>query len=93
MSIDKERRGLGYGKLILELAAAELFRTTTVRTINSFIKIENIKSIMAFEKAKYRRIGPVVVHGEQFGSLCKGKRRCTMKNLNMAMFVIAIKPW
>jgi UDP-2,4-diacetamido-2,4,6-trideoxy-beta-L-altropyranose hydrolase len=63
VSLDKERRGLGYGKLILEMAAAELFRTTTVRTINAFIKIENINSIMAFEKANYRRIGPVVVHG------------------------------
>jgi UDP-2,4-diacetamido-2,4,6-trideoxy-beta-L-altropyranose hydrolase len=65
VSIDKERRGLGYGKLLLELAAAELFQTTSVRTIDSFIKIENIKSIRAFEKAKYKRIGPLVMHGEQ----------------------------
>lgn len=65
VSIDKEKRGSGYGKLILELAAEELFRATTVRIINSFIKIDNIKSIRAFEKAHYKRIGPLVVNGEQ----------------------------
>jgi UDP-2,4-diacetamido-2,4,6-trideoxy-beta-L-altropyranose hydrolase len=64
VSIDREKRGLGYGNLLLELAAAELFRTTAVRTINSFIKIDNLKSIKAFEKAKYRKIGSLVVQGE-----------------------------
>jgi UDP-2,4-diacetamido-2,4,6-trideoxy-beta-L-altropyranose hydrolase len=65
VSIDRERQGSGYGKLILELAAAELFRTTTVRTINAFIKIGNLKSINAFEKAHYKKIGQLEIHGEQ----------------------------
>jgi len=65
VSIDRERWGSGYGKLLLELAAAELFRTTTVRTINSFIKIDNNKSINAFEKAHYKKIGRVEIRGEQ----------------------------
>lgn len=64
VSIAKEKRGSGYGKLILELAAKELFRTTTVRAIDSFIKIDNIRSIKAFEKAKYKRIGPLTIQGE-----------------------------
>jgi RimJ/RimL family protein N-acetyltransferase len=64
VSIDRERRGSGYCKLILELAANELFRTTKVRTINSIIKIDNIKSIRAFKKAQYMRVSRLTMQGE-----------------------------
>ncbi len=64
VSIDRERRGMGYGKLILDLSAKELFRTTMVKAIDSFIKIDNVKSIKAFEKAGYKRMGLLILHGE-----------------------------
>jgi len=64
VSVDRQRRGLGYGKLILELATEEFFRSTPVRTINAFIKIGNIKSIRAFEKAQYMRVGPLTKQRE-----------------------------
>lgn len=64
VSLDKSKRGLGYGKLILDLAAEGLFQTTTVKNVHSFIKNTNIRSIKAFEKAGYKRIGPLIMHGE-----------------------------
>jgi UDP-2,4-diacetamido-2,4,6-trideoxy-beta-L-altropyranose hydrolase len=64
VSVDREKRGLGYGKLILEMAAEELFQNTPVRSINSFIKISNIKSIRAFERAGYERVDSLNMHGE-----------------------------
>ena len=41
-----------------------MFHTTTVRIINAFIKIDNLKSINAFEKAHYKKIGQLQMHGK-----------------------------
>ena len=63
VSIDRKKRGLGYGPLLISKAVEELFRTTSIRTIHAFIKQRNENSIRAFEKAHFERLGIETVKG------------------------------
>ncbi|WP_342449232.1 UDP-2,4-diacetamido-2,4,6-trideoxy-beta-L-altropyranose hydrolase [Acetomicrobium sp. S15 = DSM 107314] len=57
VSIDKGKRGLGYGAYIIENGVKELFQNTMVKTVHAFIKPDNISSTKSFEKAGFRYIG------------------------------------
>ncbi len=57
VTIDKSRRGSGYGSLLISMAVEEAFRVTPIRTVHAFIKLNNDPSIRAFEKAGFRRLG------------------------------------
>jgi len=63
VNIDRKRRGLGYGTLLIDKGVEEIFRTTSVRIVHAFIKPDNVSSIRAFEKAKFKKIGLKAVRG------------------------------
>jgi len=57
VSVEKRKRGLGFGTLIIERGVEQLFRKTIVRTVHAFIKPDNRTSIAAFERAGFKRLG------------------------------------
>ncbi len=63
VNIDRKRRGLGYGTLLIDKGVEEIFRTTSVRIVHAFIKPDNVSSIRAFEKVKFKKIGLKAVRG------------------------------
>jgi UDP-2,4-diacetamido-2,4,6-trideoxy-beta-L-altropyranose hydrolase len=63
ISIAADRRGLGYGKFLIEIASNELFYRTSIRAIHAFIKPNNYASIRTFEKAKFNPMGEKTVKG------------------------------
>jgi len=63
VSIDRKRRGLGCGTLLIDKGVEEIFRTTSVRIVHAFIKPVNVNSIRAFEKAKFKKIGLKAIRG------------------------------
>jgi RimJ/RimL family protein N-acetyltransferase len=68
VSIDKDRRRLGYGALLLSKAVNEVFRLTSISIVHAFIKPNNEASMRAFERAGFKRLsienvrGNVAVH-------------------------------
>ena len=50
-------RGKGIGTIIINLGTDRLFEETNVSSVQAVIKQENIKSIKAFSKAGYKKIG------------------------------------
>lgn len=63
VSIARNRRGLGLGSLLIELAVKELLRSKTVKVIRAFIKVENKSSIRVFQKAGFSESGMQTVRG------------------------------
>lgn len=63
VSIAGDRRGSGYGTLLLNQGVEEIFRTTPIRIVHAFIKPDNVGSIRAFEKAKFERVGLETMKG------------------------------
>jgi len=57
VSIDKAQRGLGFGGAIIDAATEEIFKNTSVKEVNAFVKPDNIPSLKAFERAKYNPTG------------------------------------
>lgn len=57
VSVKKQVRGLGYGTLLLNLAADKMFNSTGIEAIHSFVKTDNPNSIGAFKGAGYQNIG------------------------------------
>lgn len=56
ISIDSEKRGEGYGLLILEQAVNEFFKKTQVEICTAWIKSENQSSQKLFTKAGFVRV-------------------------------------
>lgn len=63
VSIDRNKRGLRYGGMLISTAVEELFRATPVRAVHAFIKPENKGSIRAFENARFKRLEMQTVKG------------------------------
>ncbi len=59
--IDESYRGQGYGSKLIDLAVTELFRNTSVQSVNAFVKSTNHASMRAFEKAGFKKIGAVTI--------------------------------
>ena len=53
VSVDKNKRGLGYGSPIITMGIEELIRTIHINTIHAFVKLENKVSIRAFQRAGF----------------------------------------
>lgn len=64
VSIDKSKRGLGYGSSLIDIAVEEIFRTTSARAVHAFIKPGNKSSLRAFEKAKFTKLGVESTRGD-----------------------------
>ena len=63
VSIDKQKRELGYGSLIINMAVKELLSLTSIRSVHAFIKPQNKNSISAFKKAQFNKYGIETVKG------------------------------
>jgi len=55
ISLAPQFRGKGYGKVVLEMAAEDLFRTTAVMQIDAYVKPNNTASVWLFTRAGYAR--------------------------------------
>ena len=53
VSVDKNKRGLGYGSPIITMGVEELSRTIHINAIHAFVKLENRVSIRAFQRAGF----------------------------------------
>jgi RimJ/RimL family protein N-acetyltransferase len=68
VSVDRDKRGLGYGALLISKAVKEVFHLTCIRSVHAFIKPNNEASIRAFERSGFKRLnienvrGNVAVH-------------------------------
>lgn len=65
VSIAREHRGKGYGNVIIRHASQKLLRTTNIKVVHAYIKLNNVSSLKAFERAGYTNIGEVSVSGHQ----------------------------
>jgi RimJ/RimL family protein N-acetyltransferase len=63
VSIDRDKRGLGYGALLISKAVKEVIRVTHIRAVHAFIKPNNEASMRAFERAGFKRLGVENVRG------------------------------
>ena len=63
VSIDKDKRGLGYGAALIQIGVRELTRTVSVKAVHAFIKPGNEASIRAFQKAAFVEQGVTDVKG------------------------------
>jgi RimJ/RimL family protein N-acetyltransferase len=63
VTVERSRRGAGYGNRLIDLAVRELFGATPVRAVHAFIKPHNEGSIRAFERARFTRVGTRTVKG------------------------------
>ncbi|GIK39312.1 MAG: UDP-2,4-diacetamido-2,4,6-trideoxy-beta-L-altropyranose hydrolase [Chloroflexota bacterium] len=61
VSIDKRKRGLGYGALLIKEGVASLAGNSSITCVHSFVKIDNQASIRAFEKAGFIQQGSELV--------------------------------
>lgn len=56
ISIDSEKRGRGYGSLLLKKTINRIFTQTSVKIIHAWVKTENTASQKMFEKAGFINI-------------------------------------
>jgi len=59
ISVDRRRRDSHYGRLIIDSAVKEVFRTRTIQTIHAFIRPGNDRSMQVFAEAKFVMAGVV----------------------------------
>jgi UDP-2,4-diacetamido-2,4,6-trideoxy-beta-L-altropyranose hydrolase len=66
INLNQEVRGTGWSGFIIMRATDELFkRRHDISKLNAFIKIQNIRSIRAFERAGFLRMGPCSIKGNE----------------------------
>jgi UDP-2,4-diacetamido-2,4,6-trideoxy-beta-L-altropyranose hydrolase len=65
VSIDKEYRGLGYGQEIIALGCETMFTQLPIKTINAYIKENNIRSICVFTRAGFINKGITINQGQR----------------------------
>jgi len=64
ISIAPNKRGSGFGTKALKQSVDEIFRTTSIKVVHAYIKPENIASIHAFERAKFKFWGVSFTKGQ-----------------------------
>jgi UDP-2,4-diacetamido-2,4,6-trideoxy-beta-L-altropyranose hydrolase len=65
ISLAPEFRGKGYGRVVLEMATEDLFRTTAVMQIDAYVKPNNTASLRLFTRVGYARAETVRIGGHQ----------------------------
>ena len=63
VSVCPAMRGKGYGSAMIQMAVNDLLSRTSIQQVHAFIKPENSKSIAAFERASFQRVGLETVRG------------------------------
>jgi RimJ/RimL family protein N-acetyltransferase len=64
ISLDARFRGKRYGPTMIALASQELYQTSQVRLIHSYVKTGNEASVEAFLKAGFRQTDMTLMHGQ-----------------------------
>jgi len=65
INLDPEIRGRGWAGFIIIRAADELFKRHNISRLNAFIKLQNARSIKAFERAGFFRAGHCSIKGDE----------------------------
>ena len=68
VSLVREQRGRGYGRVAIQRACADLIRTVPVSRFVAHVRPENVASVRAFDKAGFVEQGKEVIKGCQ--ALC-----------------------
>lgn len=55
VSVEKSKRGLGYGDKLIRAGVDEIFRISPVRRVRALVKADNPGSARAFEKAGFQK--------------------------------------
>jgi RimJ/RimL family protein N-acetyltransferase len=63
-SLDRRRRGQGYGAAVIRLTSRALFEAAPVEAIHAYVKEDNKASATVFAKAGYTNTGAALVHGQ-----------------------------
>ncbi|CCQ59836.1 UDP-2,4-diacetamido-2,4,6-trideoxy-beta-L-altropyranose hydrolase [Crocosphaera watsonii] len=63
VSIAPEKRGLGYGSLLIKTGVKKIFTFPSVSSVHAYIKEDNKASIRAFEKAQFKLLGREKIQG------------------------------
>ena len=64
ISLSRKFRGQGYGSKIIQLASQKIFEVSDVNVIHAYVKKENVVSLKAFQKARFRAFNDSAI-GEQ----------------------------
>lgn len=73
VSLDKSERGSGLGRQLLDAAAKRIFRESPVQRIHAYVKLDNVKSLRAFEKAGFKNLGVDTVRGHKAMHFARAK--------------------
>lgn len=73
VTLERNVQGKGLGSQFIKMGTDELFRSTSVDSINALIKVENIRSIRAFIKANFEVNFYGYINGSNIVSLRKGR--------------------
>ncbi|NEO24427.1 GNAT family N-acetyltransferase [Moorena sp. SIO4A5] len=57
LSLASDQRGLGYGSRLIEIGIKQLFQqTATIHCVHAYIKLDNLASMRAFERAGFQKL-------------------------------------
>ena len=63
ISVVREKRGFGFGQQIIKFGVELLCKRIFIRRVYALVKIENIASVKAFQKAGFRDSGEMTTRG------------------------------
>jgi UDP-2,4-diacetamido-2,4,6-trideoxy-beta-L-altropyranose hydrolase len=75
VSIGRDKRGSGYGTLLIERGVGLLSQMTPIHIVHALIKTENKASIQAFQKAGFKLLQTELVQGESVEHLIWKRNR------------------
>ena len=65
VSVDRQRRGHGYGSSLIEIGVKKMFLSTPTKVIHAYVKSQNEASVRAFRRAGFRDLGVKLVRKYQ----------------------------
>ncbi len=65
VSIDSDMRARGYGQALISMGVERIFRNWNVQSVSALIRAENSRSIKAFERAGFQKVGMKNVKGSE----------------------------
>jgi UDP-2,4-diacetamido-2,4,6-trideoxy-beta-L-altropyranose hydrolase len=69
VTLDRNFRGMGYGKRIISIASHKLFEISSIEKINAYVKLNNENSYHAFLKANFKYVGEKITKGQMAHNL------------------------
>jgi UDP-2,4-diacetamido-2,4,6-trideoxy-beta-L-altropyranose hydrolase len=73
ISLDCRFRGMGYGHKLIMISSEKIFNSSEVKIIHSYVKLNNIASLQAFERAGYKKIGKKIIQKQEASHLIYNK--------------------